>query len=288
MGEEIKDFKEEIENQQNSASLQPQNVEVGFELITRAERASGLVVRDDQYDFYWLEEAARKTRKKGYRFSLIDTGFLPSEKIEWLATAGADIYSSDEAQREITQLEFIQVVCRRGRSILAYFFRGSLNSDETSTVGQSLSNLGAQGVFLHLANREEEEIKLMVPLALECRRGGSWLVYYHRGSLEEYLYPLAEAGVWLHLSSQQIRTEKEETVLLELAKLCQKKGGNIILYLENELSLIFLDDLLRAGGFLVFLHQLYDYRSPFRPLQEEARRRKLDWRAYYLYPKLLR
>lgn len=288
MGEETKNLPNTPEDHTEAFSHQSPEVLSGFELLDRVEEAAPLVVRDDQYEFPWLEEAVKKTRKRGTRFSLIDTGFLPQEKIEWLAEAGADIYSSDEADRELLQLEFIQLACRRSKSILAYFYRGALEAHEGTAEAQNLSNLAARGAFLHLADREPEEMSVVAQWSLGCRRAGSCLVYYHRGPLESNLVSLAETGAWLHLSSRQVVDESNENFLLELVKLAQKRGGNVVLYLEKELSPIFLHDFLQAEGFLVFPRQIYDYRSPYRPLQDKGNRRQLDWRAYFLYPRLWR
>ena len=286
MAEETKNMSHASKSQ--TEALFPQSPEnlTGFELLNRVEEVSPLVVRDDQYEFSWLEEAVKKARRLGTRFSLVDTGFLSQEKIEWLAEAGADVYSSDEVNRELLQLEFIQLACRRGKSILAYFYRGDLVSNSESLATQNLNSLAAQGAFLHLADRSPEEMEMVAQLALACRRAGSWLVYYHRGALENSLVSVAEAGVWLHLSSRAIEDETGEKFLLELVNLTQKRGGNVVLYLDKELSIIFLDDFLRTKAFLIFPHQIYDYRSPYRPLQDKAGRQKLDWRAYYLYPRL--
>ncbi|RLE07596.1 MAG: hypothetical protein DRJ06_05695 [Candidatus Aminicenantes bacterium] len=258
----------------------------GFSLVDQVKKAPRVVVSDDQYDFSWLEEAARCARREGKRFSLIDSGLLPPEKIEWLAERGADIYSSDEAQRDFRQLEFIGQSAKRGGSILAYFYRGTLTADAAEGILGSLGNLGAQGTFLHLATREKDELELIVNLGVECHRGGSWLVYYHRASLVEELVNLADTGTWLHLSSQQIKTDEDTKFLLELVKICQLRGGNVVLYLENELPVIFLNDLIKHRAFVVFPSQLYDFRSPYRPLQDQSRRMRLDFRAYYLYPRL--
>lgn len=263
-----------------------QEPDLGFKLIDRIEQSAEVVVRDDQYDFFWLEEAARRSCREGKRFSLIDTGVFPQEKVEWLAEAGADIYSSDNAQRDFTQLAFIAQAAKRGRRILAYFYRGALISDDSEAAIQNLCNLGARGAFIHLANRKKEELALLTNLGVECHRGGSWLVYYHQGPLEEELASLADTGAWLHLSSQQIK-EEDTRFLLELVKLSQSHGGNVVLYVENELSVIFLRDMIKAKAFLIFPQQLYDYRSPYRPFQDLARQMKLDFRAYYLYPRLL-
>ena len=41
---------------------------------------------------------------------------------------------------------------------------------------------------------------------------------------------------------------------------------------------------MAAGVHFLFLTPPCDYRSPVRPLEEKARRRPLDHRAYFLYP----
>jgi hypothetical protein len=44
---------------------------------------------------------------------------------------------------------------------------------------------------------------------------------------------------------------------------------------------------MKTGAFVLFKSSLYDYKSPFRVLERESRKRKIDFRAYYLYLTLL-
>ena len=45
-----------------------------------------------------------------------------------------------------------------------------------------------------------------------------------------------------------------------------------------------LPDLVAAGVILLFKTPPSDYRSPLRPFEEAAARRRLDPRSYYLFP----
>jgi hypothetical protein len=44
---------------------------------------------------------------------------------------------------------------------------------------------------------------------------------------------------------------------------------------------------MNARTFILFRSSLFDRKSPFRALGKKAMQRKLDFRAYYLYPNIL-
>ncbi len=269
----------------------------GFTLLDKTQSDFDLTIRDDQFDFYWLQDAVRLNRKKGKRFRLIDSGALEAQQLEWLAEAGADIYTSNSIKRKISELEIIQMSCRKGNSILVYLLKtsfgengeenGQKKGEEKEGNSLLLLNLARNGVYFHVPLRKTEEFPNLINLAQECRRGGSWLVYYHQGSFQQELFALAGEGAWIHFSPDSIKEREEDFPYLDLVKLTQKKGANTVFYIDEKPSLSFLYDIMEAGAAVFFFRASFDFKSPFRPLQEKARERELDFRAYYLYPNFI-
>jgi hypothetical protein len=149
-----------------------------------------------------------------------------------------------------------------------------------------LERLGRRGIFLHLTNKERERDFLHLgDLARACQRGGSWLVYYHHGALELSLGELG--GAWIHIADDSLKESQDRDLLMEILKTGSSKGANLVLHVGEEWKAYVLRDIIKAGAILLFRSALRDYRSPLKPLEKETRRRKLDFRAYYLYPHFL-
>jgi hypothetical protein len=70
----------------------------GFQLLASVTQDPILTVRDDLYDFSSLLDAVKLRRKQrlNTRFRLVDSGALSLAQVEWLASEGADVYTSDE------------------------------------------------------------------------------------------------------------------------------------------------------------------------------------------------
>lgn len=269
----------------------------GFILLDKTQSDFDLTIRDDQFDFYWLQDAVRLSRKKGKRFRLVDSGSLESIRLEWLAEAGADIYTSSDVERKISELETIQMSCRKGSSLLVYLLKiklgnGSQNKAEEQDEDKGENslpylNLARTGVYFHVPAVKTDEYPFLKMLARECRRGGTRLVYYHHGSFQQELFTLADEGSWIHFSPESLKEREEDLPYIDLIKLTQKKGANTVFHIDEKPSLSFLYDIVEAGAAIIFRRASFDFKSPFRPLQEKARERKLDFRAYYLYPNFI-
>lgn len=261
-----------------------------FEPLPSIVRSEDITLRDDQYDFSFLLDAVKVARRRGVRFRLIDTGKLDRFQLEWLAEAGSDLYTSDEARTDSLDLELVNKACKKGRAICAYFHHGPLDAEEESeSISYSgLQDLGRDGIYIHLTNRQNERDSLQLnELAFACQRGGSWLVYYHFGSLEFPLEELARNGAWIHTSDQIFKEAEDKSLILDNLRSAISAGLRFVLHVEKGLDISFLNDVMSARAFILFKSSLFDHKSPFRALEKKARQRKLDFRAYYLYPNIL-
>ncbi|MBU4203135.1 MAG: hypothetical protein KKD59_04180 [Acidobacteria bacterium] len=258
-----------------------------FEFLEQADSGHDVTVRDDQYTFFWLLDGARLCRRHGKRFRLIDSGRLRSDQMEDMGKAGADIYTSDRVRREINELVTINDACRSGRSILAGFIYSRLTEDiqKGALTLQDGKQLAGSGIYLHLTNREiPHPFSMLNELAFECAGAGSWLVYYHTGALVNDLADVAGSGAWIHLSGVSLETDGDALLLLDLLKSARSAGTGIVLHIESRVTLTWLRDFLQAGGYLQFRKQYFDYRSPYRAVEDQARRKVPDFRVVYLDP----
>ncbi|MEA2006113.1 MAG: hypothetical protein U9O50_07645, partial [Acidobacteriota bacterium] len=123
-------------------------------------------------------------------------------------------------------------------------------------------------------------------LAESSRKGGSWLVYYHYGDLSSSLMLLKKSGAWVHISSQVLKDEENRTFISELIQSERSAGSNLILHVKEELDRSIVREIMQAGAFVIFPPSRIGYESPYKDLEKKAARRRLDFRAYYLYPEL--
>ncbi|MBN1222213.1 MAG: hypothetical protein JXB23_03120 [Candidatus Aminicenantes bacterium] len=263
-----------------------QEAEISFAFLSSFKKGEDVTIRDDLYDFQLLLDAAKLTRSKGIPFRLVDSGTLDFLRLEWLAREGTFIYSSDQSPRKIEELERIGKSCKRGRSFLAYFQNGPLGSEseDHSSGFQGMLRLGDEGIYIFLSNRDEKrEWKQLFDLADRCRRGGSWLVYYHHGELVGDLVELAGNGAWIHVAGSSLINGEDPSLLFEIIKSAVTSDANLVFHAIEEMGFYLVNDILKAGAFLLFQSTLLDYRSPLKPLEEKASGKKLDMRAFYLY-----
>ncbi len=268
----------------------PADDERTYDLIFRAEQGLVITTRDDQNDFTAFLDAARMARRSGGRLRLIDTGRFSLFELEWLAEAGTDLYTSDEARPNRAELGLMAKACARGDSVIAYFHHGILTADsgETPTSMGFLAEAGRDGVDVHISSRERErDLAGLAEIANVCRRAGSRLVYYHHGLLDAGLGDLARSGGWIHISDLNLPTAGEGTFLTNLSAEAAASGSGLVIHLEKGLAVETVRDLIRAGAFLLFKTPPADRRSSFRVLERWARKRTLDRRACYLYPDFL-
>ena len=83
-----------------------------YELLDRVRTRRDLVIRDDQFEFPALVEAARYAARRRIRMSLVDTGRLGLEEVESIARAGAWIFTSDDVRSRPDEYEILQAACR--------------------------------------------------------------------------------------------------------------------------------------------------------------------------------
>ncbi|MGB7296528.1 MAG: hypothetical protein WBC70_13150, partial [Candidatus Aminicenantales bacterium] len=187
------------------------------DLPGRAEQGLEITTRDDQDSFASFLDASRTSRRNGGRLRLIDTGRFNVFELEWLAEAGADIYTSDAARPKRAELDLLAKAGARGSAVIAYFHHGELTGDaaDVSSSWTFLKEIGRSGIDLHLSSREKpRDFVELAGLAEACRRAGTRVVYYHHGPFEPGLGALARAGGWIHLSAESL-DDKAVTALLE-------------------------------------------------------------------------
>jgi hypothetical protein len=262
----------------------PDTLNHGFDLIDAVSEGQDITVRDDQYDYYWIEDAAKMCRKKGRRFRLLDTGKFEKIDLMWLIDSGLDFYTDDKAGRDFTELEELAIECKRGNSSFAYLqteeFGG--DADSESLIFSGLKTMARTGVFLYVTSKGvKTELDCLKDLAESCREGGTRLVYYHHGELDPIFVEIANYGVWIHISEKSINKE-QRLLLLEIARSAGLRGGGLIVHLENPVEYDLVKELMGAGAYIIFLYAQFDYRSPFRKLENQARQKKCHFRAYYL------
>lgn len=249
-----------------------------------------LTFRDDQHDFDWLMDALREKRRRGVRFRLVDSGVFDGNQLEALTSAGADLYTSDRERKNVSELEFILKAAGKGGAIVADFIHGNLSSDEAADLLSlfSLSHLGREGLYVHMSNREiERNFSDLIQIALQCRKGSSHLVYYHHGQITPEFVDLGTEGVWIHISDRSVQSEEDILILIDTITAARSAGTNCVLYIEKGMSFSPLHDVLKSGAVVLFKTAPTDYKSLLRPLEDEAKRKRLDFRAYYLYSAFL-
>lgn len=257
-----------------------------YDLLSRAQQGLEITTRDDQNNFTVFLDAAKAARRIGGRLRLIDTGKFSVFELEWLAEAGADLYTSDEARPNRSELGLLSKACARGNGLIAYFHRGDLTGGpaESPTSAVFLADAGRDGVDIHLSNRERpRDLAVLAEVAHSGNGAGSRLVYYHHGSLDSGLGDLVRSGGWVHLSDLTSPIADEAALLADFSTEATASGSGLVIHLEKGLAAETVRDLLKAGAFVIFKTPPADRRSPLRALERQARKRAPDRRAYYLY-----
>jgi len=250
-----------------------------FALLSWAAAGEAITVRDDRCGLGALSDVAALDRRKGGRLQLVDTGRFGSPELEWLAQAGADIYTSDESGRGPAELSLLVKSAARAGAFVAHFHYGP--------VSDALAEAALTGLYLHVSNREQpRDLEALGGLAYGCRRAGAWLVYYHHGPVTAGLEAVAGNGGWVHLSDESVPGGEGLAPLLDAARDAAAAGAGIVVHLDNGLDPSAVDDFMKAGAFVIF-RKPHDFRSLLRGLERRAARRALDIRAYYLTPDFL-
>jgi hypothetical protein len=148
-----------------------------------------------------------------------------------------------------------------------------------------LLELGRSGILLYASNaKAARDFASLDALSNACAKGGTRFGYYHHGALVAALEDLARSGAWVHLDGRSLATDSDAALFADCARAGRDAGAGAILHMEAPLDPVWIADLIEAGAHILFLIPPSDYRSPYRPLEESARRLRLDPRAYYLFP----
>ena len=234
-----------------------------------------LVVRDDQNTFEELLDAARASRERKERFGVLDTGKLGVSELEWIAEAGADIFTSDEARPGVLELALIAKACARGGGAVALLVNGGLEDRH--------ADLARDGVILHVSNRETGH-RLPHPGGAGRDAPGpeadSWSIYHHGAHVPE-LDGLASAGGHIHLSDKALE-EKDLDLMTTLLEASRAGRGEVLLYIEKGMPVRFLGALFDAGAVLLFKTPPSDRRSLMRGLERKAAKRRPNPASFYL------
>jgi hypothetical protein len=252
-----------------------------YELLDRVRARQDLVIRDDQFDFAALLEAARYAERRRIRLSLLDTGRFGLEEVESLARAGARILTSDEARPQAGEWEILQAACRAAGTHLSVFLEGPLTAaeDGSGMTFRALEGLLEGGVDFHVSNRTHPRDTLdLARLASAARKGKGYFVIYHIGPLVGELAAPAGRRAWIHFSDIAIVDGPGAVLAVEIARASARSGSRTAIYIERGLPLELLEKLWTAGAALLFLTPPSDER----PLERKAARRKLPPRAYRL------
>lgn len=271
---------------QNSHIKETTSAANGSKLLEKAQAGTDIVLRDDQEEFITIRDAARICRKKGKSFRMIDTGISDRAHLEWIIEAGADLYTSDKVGREFQELDFLSRTAHKAKRHIALFLENIPGEEksENTYLPSEIFLLGENGIYFHVSNKEKKfPFDLLEELASRCRRGGSWLVYYHHGPLEPSLISLGEKGGWIHISENDLDKEQNVLLISDIIQAARSNGSNLILHLEKGLPFVSLKEILEAGAVVLFKTPPIDYRSPLRKLENMAKRQHLDPRTYYLY-----
>lgn len=261
-----------------------------YELLSRAEKGQEITTRDDQCDFSDFLDAARVARRSGGRLRLIDTGRFSAFELEWLAEAGADLYTSDEARPNRFELGLLSKARARGNAVIAYFHHGRLSGDseEAASSPAFLAGVGRDGVDIHISNRERPRDRaFLTEVGSACRGGGSRLVYYHHGPLEAGFESVVSVGGWIHLTEEALEDPGMRDWIAELARGAAAAGAGVILHIESGQTVDALKAFFQAGAFLIFRTPPSEPRSRLRAIEKQAAKRKLDPRSYYLHAHFL-
>ncbi len=260
-----------------------------FDLLSRASSSAVLTVRDDQFEFPWLLDAARTSRHHGGRFRLVDSGRREVVSLCWLVESGAEVYTSDEARPDRSEVLTIALAGRKSGAPAFYYIHGPLGpAADLEAVPADLLELGRSGVDIHISNRSRPRTaKQLLELADACRAGRGRFVYVHSGRLEPFLEDLARAGAWIHWPAQDLDSEAGHFLLADVLRAARVSGGGLILHIEQAWPLATLRGLFESGACLVFRIPLGEATPDLRRFEADVSRRRPDFRTYYLHLDIL-
>jgi hypothetical protein len=256
-----------------------------YELLDRVRTRQDLVIRDDQFDYEPLLDAARYAARRRICLSLLDTGRFGLTELEALAREGARVLTSDEARPRADEWEILLETCRASRTHLSVFWNGPLPSAEgTGGISlQTVTDLLGRGMDLHVSNRTRaRDAGILAELAAGTKAGRGYFVYYHHGPLVPELAGPAGRGAWVHFSDRNSADGTWAGLAVEISRAAASAGARAAVYVERGLPLELLEELWTAGAALLFLTPPSDDRSLLGPIERKAAKRKLPPRAFHL------
>jgi len=256
-----------------------------YELLDRVRMRRDLVIRDDQFDFAALLEAARYADRRGIGLSVLDTGRFGLDEVESLALAGSRILTTDDARPRPGEWEILQKACRRAGTHLAVFWNGPLPAPDGSTPIslRALEDLLRRGLDLHVSDRTRPRPpEALAALARAAAEGKAFSVVYHVGPLAAGLAAPAASSAWLHFSDASIEDGASAALAVEISRAASAAGSRAVVHIERGLELELLEELWNAGAVLLFQTPPSDDRSLLRPIERKAARRRLPARAFWL------
>jgi len=257
-----------------------------YELLDRVRTRRDLVIRDDQFDFGALLEAAEYAGRRRIGLSVLDTGRFGLDEVEALARAGARVLTTDEARPRTEEWEILQEACRRAGTHLGVFWNGPLPAADGSTAvtAQTLENLLGSGLDLHVSSRvQPRQPKALAALAAAARKGQGFFVLYHLGPLAAELVGVAAGRAWIHLADASIEDDAAAETAVAIARAAAAAGSRVAVHVERGLALDVLVGLWDAGAALLLQTPPSDDQSLLRPVEQRAsRERKLPARAFWI------
>ena len=256
-----------------------------YELLDRVRTRQDLVIRDDQFDYEPLLDAARYARRRRILLSLLDTGRLGLTELEALVCEGVRVLTSDEARPRADEWEILLEARRSSKTVLSVFWNGPLPAaDGSSGIShQALEGLLGRGMDFHVSNLNmQRDPALMAELAAVSRSGRGYFVYYHHGPIAAELSMPASRSAWVHLTDSGSAEEAWAGLAAGIARAGAAAGARAVVRVERGLPLEVLEELWIAGAALLFLTPPSDDRSLLRPIETRAARRKVPARAYFL------
>ncbi|MCX6571947.1 MAG: hypothetical protein NT006_11115 [Candidatus Aminicenantes bacterium] len=256
-----------------------------YELLDRVRMRQDLVIRDDQFDYEPLLDAAKYARRRRIRLSVLDTGRFGLNELEALGREGARVLTSDEARPRADEWAILLEACRASRTYLSVFWNGPLPAaDGSSGISrQALEGLLGHGMDFHVSNLNvRRDPVLLAELAAVSKSGRGYFVYYHHGPIVAELSMPASRGAWVHLTDSGSAEEAWAGLAVGVACAGAAAGARAVVRVERGLPLELLEELWTAGAALLFLTPPSDDRSLLRPVETRAARRKIPARAFHL------
>jgi hypothetical protein len=250
-----------------------------YELLDKTARSAKVVVRDDQFEFNEILDAAKAARSRRRRIKLLDTGRFSATELEWLGEAGIRFFTSNETRKNPGELRLIRDACTRGGSGVAFLVKGPIaaGGEDPGFSLAVLQELARLGIVLHVSNREfAVDPAVISALAAEGR-----VVYYHHGALVPELAVAARRGIRLHVSDEGL-DEKGSEAALEILAGSRAGRGRVYIYIQNGLPLPTLRVLADAGAKLLFKTPPSDSQSLLRPIERRFVKTAPAAEDYYL------